>query len=93
MEVGGPEALTRDEVVAAFAAAAGRALRVRHVRRSVLAVWSKALWTAKPALASMLGITLYNDTHPSTADDEPFRAAGIEARTASDYIRAAAAVS
>lgn len=93
VEVGGPEALTRDEVVAAFAAAVGRALRVRHVRRGVLAVCSKALWKAKPALASMLGITLYNDTHPSTADDEPLRAAGIVPHTASDYIRATAAVS
>ncbi|MET4099017.1 uncharacterized protein YbjT (DUF2867 family) [Agrococcus sp. UYP10] len=92
VEVGGPEALTRNEVVAAFAAAAGRELRVRHVPRGVLDVATRALWNMKPALASMLAMALFSDTHPSTADDAPLRAAGIEPRTASDYIRASVAV-
>lgn len=88
VEVGGPEALTRNQVVAAFAAEAGKQLRVRHVPRGVLDFASRALWHTKPALASMLAIALYNDTHASTADDAPLRAAGIEPRSASDYIRA-----
>lgn len=92
VEVGGPEALTRNQVVAAFAAAAGRELRVRHVPRGVLDVASRALWNAKPALASMLAMALFNDTHPSTTDDAPLRAAGIEPRSASDYIQAAVSV-
>jgi NADH dehydrogenase len=91
-EVGGPEALTRNQVVAAFAAAAGRQLRVRYVPRGVLDLASRALWNMKPALASMLGMALFNDTHPSATDDAPLRAAGIEPRSASDYIRSAAAV-
>lgn len=88
IEVGGPEALTRNQVVAAFAEEAGKQLRVRHVPRGVLDLASRALWNTKPALASMLAIALYNDTHASTADDAPLRAAGIEPRSASDYIRA-----
>lgn len=87
-EVGGPEALTRNQVVAAFAAAAARELRVRHVPRGVLATSTRALWRFKPALASMLGIALFSDTHESTSDDAPLRAVGIQPRTASDYIRA-----
>lgn len=92
VEAGGPEALTRNQVVAAFAAAAGRELRVRHVPRGVLAASSKALWRARPALASMLGMALHNDTHPSAVDDAALRAAGLDPIAASDYIRAAAVV-
>lgn len=92
LEVGGPEALTRNQVVAAFAAAAGKQLRVRHVPRGVLDVASRALWNTKPALASMLGLALFHDTHESITDDAPLRAAGIEPRSASDYIQAAVTV-
>jgi uncharacterized protein YbjT (DUF2867 family) len=92
VEVGGAEALTRNQVVAAFAAAGERQLRVRHVPRGVLDLASRALWNTKPALASMLGIALFNDTHPSTSDDAPLRELGIEPRAASDYIRASVAV-
>lgn len=88
IEVGGPEALTRNQVVAAFAEEAGKQLRVRHVPRGVLDLASRALWNMKPALASMLAIALFNDTHPSTTDDAPLRAVGIAPRSASDYIRA-----
>lgn len=91
VEVGGPEALTRNQVVAAFAAAAGKQLRVRHVPRGVLDISSRALWNMKPALASMLAMALFNDIHPSTTDDAPLRAFGIEPRSASDYISAAVA--
>lgn len=89
VEVGGPEPLTRNQVVAAFAAASGRELRVRHVPRGVLDIASRALWNMKPALASMLAMALFADTHPSETSDAPLRAAGIEPRSASDYIRAA----
>lgn len=89
LEVGGPEALTRNQVAAAYGAE--RQLRVRHVPRSVLDVGSRALWNMRPAIASMLGMALFNDTHASITDDAPLRDAGIEPRTASDYIRAAVA--
>jgi len=62
------------------------------VPRGVLDVATRALWNMKPALASMLAMALFSDTHPSTADDAPLRAAGIEPRTASHYIRASVAV-
>ena len=91
VEVGGPEALTRNQVVAAFAVEAGKQLRVRHVPRGVLDFASRALWNMKPALASMLAMALFSDTHPSTTDDGPLRAFGIQPRPASDYIRAAVA--
>lgn len=92
VEVGGPEALTRNQAVAAYAAAAGKELRVRHVPRGVLDVASRALWNMKPALASMLGIALFNDTHASITHDAPLRDAGIQPRSASDYIQSAVSV-
>lgn len=93
VEFGGPEALTRNEVVGAFARAAGRSLRARHVPRSVLALASRLLARPKPALASLMGMALHFDTHPSTWDDQPLREAGIDPRPATAYIQAMAAAS
>ncbi|MGM1030441.1 MAG: SDR family oxidoreductase [Actinomycetota bacterium] len=92
VEAGGPEALTRNQVVAAFASAVGKQLRVRHVPRGVLDLSCRALWNMKPALASILGMALFHDIHPSTTDDAPLHAVGIQPRSASDYIQSSAAV-
>lgn len=89
VEVGGPEALTRNQVVAAFAAATGKQLRVRHVPRGALDLATRALWNMRPARASILAMALFHDMHASITDDAPLRAVGIEPRSASDYIRAA----
>ena len=86
VEFGGPEPLTRMQVVAAFESATGRTLKVRHVPRVVLAAASRALRRPKPALASLMGMSLHSDLHPSTGDDAPLRAAGIEPRPATAFI-------
>jgi uncharacterized protein YbjT (DUF2867 family) len=92
VEFGGPEPLTRNEVVAAFEAAIGRPMSVRHVPRTVLKVASRLLARPKPALASLMGMALHNDLHPSTWDDAPLRDAGIEPTPAGDFIAEAARV-
>lgn len=90
VEFGGPEALTRMEVVALFDAALGRPLKVRHVPRAALSVGHRALARAKPEIASLMGMALNADLHPATWDDQPLRAAGIDPRPASAFIASAA---
>ena len=90
VEFGGPEALTRNEVVAAFEAETGTAVKARHVPRAVLSFASRLLARPKPVIASLMGMALYNDTHPSPWDDQPLREAGIESRAATAYIKASA---
>ncbi|MCA1783489.1 MAG: SDR family oxidoreductase [Dermatophilaceae bacterium] len=87
VEFGGPEALTRNEVVAAFEEAEGKTLKTRHVPRAVLAVAGRLMSRPKPALASLMGMALHFDTHPSTWDDQPLREAGIDPRPATAYIK------
>lgn len=92
VEFGGPEQLTRNEVVAAFEAATGRPMTVRHVPRLVLKVASRVLARPKPALASLMGMALHNDLHASAWDDAPLRDAGIDPTPASAYISEAVRV-
>lgn len=90
VEFGGPEELSRMQVVAAFEAATGRALKVRHVPDAALSIGHRVLARIKPEVASLMGMALFFDTHPGTWDDGPLREAGIEPRPASAFIRAAA---
>jgi uncharacterized protein YbjT (DUF2867 family) len=89
VEFGGPEALTRMEVVAGFEQATGAPLRVRHVPRAALSVGHRVLSRPKPEIASLMGMALYSDTHPTNWDDAPLREAGITPRPASEFIRSA----
>jgi NADH dehydrogenase len=92
VEFGGPEALSRLQVVAAFEKAAGRKYKVRHVPVPVLAVGHRVLSRIKPDLASIMGMALFFDTHPGTWDDTPLRQAGIDPRPATEYIQKVAGV-
>lgn len=83
---GGPEALTRMEVVAAFESATGSPMKVRHVPRPMLSLGHRVLGRVKPELASLMGMALFSDTHPSTWDDRPLRDAGIPPHPASAFI-------
>lgn len=86
VEFGGPEALTRREVVAAFEAATGRSFRIRRVPRVVLSAGRRALVHLRPGTASVLGLALFFDGHAATWDDKPLRDAGIVPRTVGAYI-------
>ena len=85
LEFGGPEALTRNEVVARARAAVGE-LEVRHVPRAALAVGRRVLAPFRQELASVMGLALFADTVPERWDDAPLRALGIEPRPASAYL-------
>ena len=85
LDFGGPEALTRHEVVDAFQRAVGARFRRIVVPRPALAVGARALRRLQPELASILGLALSMDDGPH-ADAEPLRALGIQPRPASDFI-------
>jgi uncharacterized protein YbjT (DUF2867 family) len=91
VEFGGPEALTRRQVVEAFEQAFGTRFRRVHVPRAVLTVGSRVLAGRKPELASVMGLELNADRHPPTWDAEPLRAVGVDPRPASAYIASLAA--
>ncbi len=92
VEFGGPEPLTRLQAVEEFESATGRSLKVRHVPRPVLSIGRRVLARARPEIASLMGMALYSDQHPSTWDDEPLRAMGLSPRPATAFIRDAAGV-
>jgi uncharacterized protein YbjT (DUF2867 family) len=89
VEFGGPEPLSRMDVVALFERALGAPLKVRHVPRAVLSAGHRVLARPKPEIASLMGMALYADTHPATWDDSPLRDVGIVPRPATEYIRTA----
>jgi NADH dehydrogenase len=86
VEFGGPEALSRLQVVAAFEGARGRKLRVRHLPRIALAIGCRVLARLKPEVASLMGMALFFDTHPGTWDDRALRELGILPRPATAFI-------
>jgi len=90
VEFGGPESLSRMQVVASFEAATGRKLKVRHVPDAALAIGHSALAWVKPETSSLMGMALFFDTHPGTWDDGPIREIGIEPRPATAFIKAMA---
>jgi NADH dehydrogenase len=87
IEFGGPEAMTRNELAAAFEAALGTPLRRRHVPRLVMRLGSAALRPIHPALASVLGMGLSLDLRDEAPDDLALRRLGIQGRPVSTYIR------
>ncbi len=91
VEFGGPESLSRLQVVEAFESATGRTFKVRHVPKVAMSIGHRALSRIKPEMASLMGMALFFDTHPGTWDDTPLREAGIDPRPATAFIKEAAA--
>jgi hypothetical protein len=87
VEFGGPEPMSRMQVVAAFEAVTGQSLTVRHVPGVALALGHRVLARIKPEIASLMGMALYFDTHPGTWDDAPLRDIGLTPRPATAFIR------
>jgi uncharacterized protein YbjT (DUF2867 family) len=86
VEFGGPEMMTRNELVAAFETALGTRLRRRHVPRLAMRLGSAALRPIRPGLSSVLGMGLSLDDRMVAPDDTVLRDLGIEARPVTAYI-------
>jgi|tagenome__1003787_1003787.scaffolds.fasta_scaffold20988520_1 uncharacterized protein YbjT (DUF2867 family) len=88
IELGGPEELTRHQVVNAFERAYGVTFRRFSVPRPMLAVGYRALRRLQPATASVMGMSLSMDVDGLTVDAAPLRQLGIEPRTVTEAIAA-----
>jgi NADH dehydrogenase len=88
IELGGPEELTRHQVVDAFERVYGTKFRRFSVPRPVLAAGSRALQRLQPATASVMGMALSMDVDGLPVDAAPIRQLGIEPRPVSEAIAA-----
>jgi len=82
---GGPEALTRKQVVERFRSA-GRPIATRHVPRAALRAGSLALRRIRPVQASLMALALDADRQSEPLSAQPLRDLGIEPRPVGDYI-------
>ena len=82
---GGPDPLTRKQVVRLVEQATGRSIKVRHVPRPMLRMGSVALRRLKPVQASLMALALHADTEPSSSA-QALHDLGIEPRTVGSYI-------
>jgi nucleoside-diphosphate-sugar epimerase len=87
-QFGGPEAITRNELVSAFERMTGRRIRTRRVPRAALRIGARVLRAPRPELASLMGMALTADLTDCTWTDEPLRHLGIKPRPVRDYIAA-----
>jgi uncharacterized protein YbjT (DUF2867 family) len=85
---GGPDPLTRHEVVERFERASGRGIKHRHIPRPMLRAGSVALRPVKPVQASLMAMALDADLAQQPLSAQPLREFGIEPRPAGDYIEA-----
>lgn len=86
IELGGPEALSRQQVVDVFENAYGLRLRRFSVPRTVLRWGAVGLRRWRPELASLFGTALVRDIEGEEVSPEPLRGLGIEPRPTSEYI-------
>jgi NADH dehydrogenase len=84
--LGGPEELTRHQVIDAFERAYGGRFRRFPVPRAVLALGAHALQRWRPELASLLGMVLVRDLEGERVSPEPLRRLGVEPRPTSRHI-------
>ncbi|HSD81872.1 MAG TPA: NmrA family NAD(P)-binding protein [Solirubrobacteraceae bacterium] len=89
VEFGGPEPVTRNEAVAIFEDATGRAIRTIHVPRAALRAGMRILRRARPELASVMGLAYFADLEDATWTDAPLTALGIRPRSVTTYAQLA----
>ncbi len=91
VEMGGPEALSPNEAVAAFESVLGKPIKTSHVPRLMMRIGRTAMRRMKPVTASLMGMALASDLAPTVVRDEALRELGIDARPVRRYIDQAAA--
>jgi uncharacterized protein YbjT (DUF2867 family) len=88
VELGGPETMSRNELVAAFEQRLGRPIRRQRLPAPVMRVLAMALRPVRPGLASVMGMSVRSDARRSAPDDKVLRELGIEPRPVTAYIDA-----
>jgi uncharacterized protein YbjT (DUF2867 family) len=93
LEVGGPEAVSKNDLVTLAEGVTGRRIKRQHMPRPVARLAIRLLNARKDALASAFGAGLLQDLVEASWDDTPLRERGISATSASDFVTAAAQAS
>ena len=86
LEVGGPEAISKNELVALAVQASGRRIKTQHMPRVLARLMVKLTTRTNDALASALGAGLHQDLVPASWDDAPLRERGIQPAAPSDFV-------
>jgi uncharacterized protein YbjT (DUF2867 family) len=87
VEFGGPEALSRNEAIAVAEQVTGRPIKRQRMPRPVARLGMRLLARPNDALASVFGAGLLQDLVASSWDDTPLKERGINAKSASQFIR------
>jgi len=87
IEVGGPEALSRNDAIAAAERFTGRKMKRQRMPRPLARIGMRVLDKRNPALASVFGAGLLQDLQPATWDDAALQERGVTPRSASDFLR------
>lgn len=90
VEVGGPEALSKNEALEIAAELTGRRMKVLRIPRPVGRLAARVLARPNDALATVFGLGLMQDTIEVSWDDGPLRQRGIVPRPATEFLRAQA---
>ena len=86
VEVGGPDAISKNELVALAEQASGRRIKTQHMPRGLARLVIKLSSRGNDALASALGAGLHQDLVPATWDDAPLRARGVQPVSPKDVV-------
>jgi uncharacterized protein YbjT (DUF2867 family) len=86
VEFGGPEALSRNEAIAVAERLTGRTMKIQRVPRALTKIGMRLLDRPNDAVASIFGAGLHQDLVVADWDDGPFRARGITARSATEWL-------
>ncbi len=82
---GGPDPMTRQEVVQRFEHGSGLDVKSRHVPRAALRAGARVLGRVRPVQASLMALALHMDRE-RTSSAENLRQLGIEPRRVGDYV-------
>lgn len=88
VEVGGPDALSKNEAADLAQEIGGGNIKRRHMPRAVVRVGSRFLARKKPELATVFGLGLLMDLHETHADDAPLQERGIDPQPVAAHFRA-----
>jgi uncharacterized protein YbjT (DUF2867 family) len=87
VEVGGPDALSKNEAADLAQTIGGGGIKRRHMPRAAVRIGSRLLARKKPELATVFGLGLLMDLHETHADDAPLRERGIDPQPVADHFR------
>lgn len=88
VDFGGPEVMTRLDVVSAIEQASGRRMRHIYIPEMVMDLGARLVRPMRPEMASVMGLALASERTVRTWDDAALRERGIAARPVSQAIAA-----